>query len=334
MAGTRAMKILEKLLDGLFLLRISLLAPVWTIVILGWITTAPDARLGGWLLAGGAGLAREAALWISLAGFSFVVASIYVVNQIVDVDSDRINHKLFLLPHGFISIRVAWLLAAACVTLGVGISVVFLDGFMTLLFVVSLVLGGLYNLPPVALKNRAWGGAVANFLGHGTATYLVGWHAVYLGMAVDLGNLGVGLLASLSAGFANAAIYVTTTIADAEGDKATGKRTFCVVYGEKTTAIVASLSCFCALLFAFFLPRNQWVMVLPAAASLLFFGYLLVSTTRRSAFWAFKWPVFLLSAIVALYVPLYALLVFLTFFGSRLYYRRRFGIEYPTFKAQ
>ncbi|MBD3317763.1 MAG: hypothetical protein GF344_18410 [Chitinivibrionales bacterium] len=325
------MKITEKILDGLFLLRISLLAPVWTIVLLGWITSSSKARPGGLLRYRGA---DNVELWISLAGFSLIVASIYVVNQIVDVESDRINRKLFLLPHGIVSIRNAWFLAALCAFLGLGVGVVFLDGFMTLLFAVSLLLGALYNLPPASMKDRAWGGVLANFLGHGTATYLVGWHAVEVGLFPDLETLGAGIVASLSAGFANAAIYTTTTIADADGDKATGKRTFCVAYGERTTAIVASILCSCALAFSFLLPRNRWIMVIPSAVSLLFFGYLLITTTRKSAFWAFKWPVFLLSAFVAFYVPLYAVLIFLTFFGSRCYYRRRFGIEYPTFKAQ
>jgi uncharacterized integral membrane protein len=79
---------------------------------------------------------------------------------------------------------------------------------------------------------------------------------------------------------------------------------------------------------------NQWIMVVPAALSLVLFGMFAFHPNRKLAFTAFKWPVFLLTASVAVMVPVYGALVLVTFFGSRLYYRRRFGIEYPTFKSQ
>jgi 1,4-dihydroxy-2-naphthoate octaprenyltransferase len=217
---------------------------------------------------------------------------------------------------------------------GLLIGALLLDWVMVALFCASLVLGALYNLPPASLKDRAWGGTVANFLGHGMITFLVGWYAAKMGEKLDPEVLKAGLTGALSPGFANAAVYVTTTIADADGDKTTGKRTFCVVYGERKTAVFAAVCCFAAAVFALLLERNQWTMVVPALVSLFFFIILVASTSRTTAFRAFKWPVFLLSAIVAVFVPLYALLIFATFYGSRIYYRRRFGIEYPTFKAQ
>ena len=87
-----------KLLDCVFLLRIALLAPVWTILLIGWITGSASAR--PFLAAGFR--SPPGVLWGVLFGFSLVVAFIYVVNQIVDIESDRINHKLFLLPHGYL----------------------------------------------------------------------------------------------------------------------------------------------------------------------------------------------------------------------------------------
>jgi 4-hydroxybenzoate polyprenyltransferase len=324
-------RLLTMAVDCLFLLRISLLAPVWTIIILGWVTAAPQALAGGSVAAGfGIG---ESLLWLSLGSFSLIVAAIYVVNQIADIESDRINHKLFLLPRGIIPVRVAWTLALLCAGCGMLVAAIFLDGIMLSFYAVALLLGYLYNLPPARLKDRAWGGAVANFLGHGALSYLVGWHAAHIATGGSEPLL-TGFVASLSPGFANAAVYITTTIADAEGDRLTGKRTFSVVYGERTTALVATIACLAALLLAFTLTHNRWVMAVPAAISVFFFGYLWIMPRRDAAFRAFKWPVFILTASVTLYVPLYAVLVLLTFAASRTYYRRRFGIEYPTFKAQ
>jgi 4-hydroxybenzoate polyprenyltransferase len=336
---------ITKVLDCFFLLRIPLLAPVWTILLLGWITGPTISPLGGGLAAPAASCFDGSLLklWIALASFSLVVASIYVVNQIADIESDRINHKLFILPHGLVSVRTAWGLSAACAILGLA-GACFFDLTMVALFAASLLLGALYDLPPASLKNHALGGLVANFLGHGMITFLVGWHAAsaVIGNPLHLVDRGVGnlyelaqaIVPSLSAGFGNAAVYITTTIPDAAGDIATGKKTFCVKYGQKNTALWASIMCAGALLCAFSMRHNTWVMVLQAAISLIFFARLVVATDATKAFQAFKWPVFLLSVLVTLFVPMYGAVILATFFGSKLYYRRRFHIDYPTFKAQ
>jgi len=326
-------KLLVKALDCFFLLRIPLLAPVWTVLILGWISGNGNARLGGVLRAeyGGEG---EQILWLSLLGFSLIVAAIYVTNQIADIDSDRINHKLFLLPRGILSIATAWVCALLCACAGLLVAFFLLDAYMGVLFVLSLLLGMLYNFPPARLKDRAWGGTIANFVGHGVLTYLVGWYAAHFGESLTCASMLKALTASCAAGFANAAVYITTTIPDAEGDRITGKHTFCVTYGERFTAVAAAIACASALAFSFVFEHNAWVMAVPAAVSLVIFIMLVVQPRRENAFKAFKWPVFILTASVAVFVPVYALLILVTFAGSRIYYKFRFHFDYPTFKAQ
>ena len=323
---------IRKILDYFFLLRIPLLAPVWTILILGWITGSEAAKIGGsW-----AGILKSPEaqnLWLVLAGFSLIVASIYVVNQIVDIESDRINRKLFLLPHGFVSVRSAWILASLCALAGLGIALLF-DGIMFSLFSISLFIGVLYNLPPFELKNRAWGGVLANSLGHGMLTFLVGWYVAKLGVTNSPEIFKTGIFSSISPALANGAVFLATTIPDTDGDRLTGKQTFCVKYGEKFTAITAAALCIVAFLFSFKMEYHFWVMALPASISLLFFIYFAISTKREVAFKTFKWPVFLLSATVTLFVPQYGILILVTYFGSKAYYKWRFGIDYPTFKSK
>ncbi len=325
-------KILQKLLDRLFLLRIPLLAPAWTILILGWISGNQHVHIGGSFVGNNA---ENSAinLWTILTGFSLIVASIYVVNQIVDIESDRINHKLFLLPNGIISVRTAWVCAFLCAIVGIGISF-FYDVVILLLFISGLLLGYLYNLPPFQLKNRAWGGVLSNSLGHGMVTFLVGWYASKIGTSIEPQIFMKGLLSSISPALANGAVFLATTIPDADGDQLTGKKTFCVKYGEKTTAITAALFCFGALGFSFFIENNFWVMAVPTIISMIFFTSFAFLTKRDLAFKTFKWPVFLLSLSVALFVPEYGILIITTFIGSRVYYQKRFGIEYPTFKSK
>jgi 4-hydroxybenzoate polyprenyltransferase len=327
-------RISRTVLDYFFLLRIPLLAPVWTIFILGWVTGNSATHLGGWTCHGSAALILEARMWLALLGFSLVVASIYVVNQIMDVESDRINHKLFFLPQGIISIRAAWLCAILCITAGMAIGWFFFDAGLFLIFCVCLLVGVLYNLPPFSFKNRAWGGVFSNFIGHGVLTYLAGWYIARQASLSGPMDIVGGVAAALSPGFANAAVFITTTIADEEGDRPTGKQTFCVKYGRKASALAALACCGAALIGTVTIDNHRWVMAVPAAVSLAFFIALFLAPRRENAFKAFKWPVFLLTLFVALFVPLYAVLIIVTYFGSRLYYRRRFNIEYPSFKTE
>lgn len=325
-------KLIAKIFDCFFLLRIPLLVPVWTVLILGWITGSSSAAPGGWIFRSDVSFAQERILWIALVSFSFIVASIYVVNQIADIKSDRINHKLFILPRGLLSVRTAWVCAVLCALLGLGGGVLLLDNIMLLLFIAGLILGLLYNLPPIRLKNRAWGGVIANFIGHGVITYLVGWYAANSSRDLDITACYGGLVASLTAGFANAAVFLTTTIPDAAGDNSTGKRTFCVAYGERNTAVAAALSCAFALVCAFTLEHNRWVMIIPSTLSLLLFVYFVISTKQEFAFKTFRWPVILLSTFVVFFIPLYGVIIIITLLVSRLYYKLRFNFDYPTLK--
>ncbi|MCL2182755.1 MAG: UbiA family prenyltransferase [Chitinispirillia bacterium] len=316
--------LLKKFADMIFLLRLPLLAPVWTVLILGWIVGNPNVKIGEF---------EYGVLFINLLGFSFLVASIYVVNQIQDIESDRINKKLFLLPQGIISIPAAWTLAIICAAAGLAIA--WTQGvWMFTLFALGLIIGILYNLPPASLKNHAVGGMTANSLGHGAITFLVGWLSAKNGQAVDIDLLIPGLLSSLAPAFANGAVFLATTIPDAAGDKLTGKKTFCVAYGEKATAVAAAVMCAFAMGTSFLLEHHYWVMAVPAVLSLGIFINFAVTAKRDSAFYSFKWPVFLLSAVVTLFVPVYGVLIFVTFAAGRIYYKLRFGIIYPTFRPK
>lgn len=325
-------KQLIHIIDSFFLLRPVLLAPVWTIVILGWIVNSPQLSLGSlpWNAIGAA--AHEYSLWKLVGGFSLIVAWIYLVNQIMDVESDRINHKLFILSDGLVSIRSAWIQAVLFAVCGVGIAVT-VGLVIAILFVIGIVLGYLYNCPPVKLKNSAWGGLFANALGHGIVTFLIGWCGAAIALGKEL-SLVQGLVSSLSPALGNAAIYLATTIPDCDGDEKTGKKTFCVVYGARSTAVVALVACLLTFGLSFLMASHQWIMAVPAGISLLFFGYFAIKPKGTAAFKAIKWPVFILSLCMAVYFPLYALLILFVFVVTRTYYHCRFKISYPTFKSR
>ncbi len=324
-------KIILKILDAFFLNRILLLIPVWTVLILGWITGSETAGAGGELRGFDGG---GVSLWLALFLFSLIVSFIYIVNQIADVESDLLNNKLFILPQKHISISAAWVIAVLNALIGLAGSYYFFDITMLLIFLSGFIVGVLYNLPPAQLKDHAIGGAVANLVGHGIITYLVGWYAAKGSIEISCDFLLHALLVSLSAGFANAAVYLTTTIPDAEGDRKVGKKTFAVLYGERVTAITAAFSCGLALYFSFFLDYNAWVMIIPSFLSFILFCRFVFISNREKAFQTFRWPVVVLSASVSLFVPLYAVLVIFIIFVTKIYYKKRFNYNYPNFSGE
>jgi 1,4-dihydroxy-2-naphthoate octaprenyltransferase len=205
---------------------------------------------------------------------------------------------------------------------------------MFALFAAGLIVGVLYNLPPASLKDRPVGGVAANALGHGIITFLVGWLSAKSGRPMTPELMAAGLLSSLAAGFGNGAVFLMTTIPDAEGDARTGKRTFCVAYGPKAASLAAAAMCALALASSFLMENRAWVMAAPAALSMGIFLYAAVKAKTETAFYAFKWPVFLLTIFVTLFVPLYGGVILFTFIVSRIYYKYRFGIVYPTFSPK
>ena len=105
---------------------------------------------------------------------TFLMGAIYILNQLRDMESDRLNRKLFLLPEGWVQPGNAWTEAVILFLLAC------FGGFrisplLGLAFLVALILGAAYSLPPPSLKDRPWGALLANMLGHGLLAFSFGW---------------------------------------------------------------------------------------------------------------------------------------------------------------
>ncbi len=292
---------------------------------LGWITGSDNETTFS-LISG----SRE--FWLLFVAFTCVVGYIYILNQIADIDGDRKNGKLFILPGGHLPIWFAWLIAAVSGVTGLVISSLFLDIVATVLLSIGIILGYLYSFSPWPLKDRPWGGLWGNWLGHGVVTYLIGWYGANYGCSIE--TLGEGVLSSLAAGFANGAVFLTSTIPDADGDREVGKNTFSVVYGNKKTALLAAIFVTISFLTIPLITTNQWVMAIPAFLSLLLFWRFVAKGDSSDSFKTFRWPVLILSATVTFFIPVYALLVFGVVAISHIYYKKRFNLNYPSFTSE
>ena len=174
------------------------------------------------------------------------------LNQIFDLEIDRVNKPHRLLPSGRISLPEAWRLSlvflATALLLAAGIN---LHCFL-------VVLGGalgtvLYSAPPIRTKSRGLWANLTIALVRGTLLPVAGWSTVKPVLQPEPWVLG----AILGAWFLGA--VTTKDFSDVEGDRRGGCRTLPVIYGvQRSIQIIAPF---------FVLP---FLAILPAA----FFGHL------------------------------------------------------------
>lgn len=90
---------------------------------------------------------------LALTLLSCLGANIYIVglNQITDVDIDRINKPYLPLASGAFSMRLGYGLIIGSVLISLAIAI-FIGHFLLLTVALSLVLGTAYSLPPLRLK--------------------------------------------------------------------------------------------------------------------------------------------------------------------------------------
>lgn len=296
-----------KYFDCLFLIRPVLMPPVWTILLLGYHRSSQ--------LSGQGHLPGLALLLIT-----FLVGAVYILNQIFDMESDRLNQKLFFLARGYISKKSA-LLEMILLNLLSVIPAFFISWELGLLFTIGMILGILYSAPPFGFKNKPIGGFVLNALAHGNLAFLIGW-------TMNQSLSFKALFLSLPYLFAVGAVYLNTTIPDIDGDRRTGKTTLAVNWGKENVFALASF------MVAVALALSVWVKDIPflivSSLSFPFFVYTAFTKKEHAIIVVTKAPILFLSIAAGIFYPWYFAILILGFVGTRLYYKARFNLDYPT----
>lgn len=302
------MSSLTKYLDYLFITRPVLMPPVWTILLLGHhragLFSTDDDSVG-----------------IIFLLISVSIGAVYILNQIHDIESDRINRKLFFLADGFVSLKSAWVETIVLISAGIAGAFI-LSSRMGILFVAGFLFSYLYSAPPFSLKNRHVWGLLSNAVGHGSLTFLIGWSV----------NLNLNLKAFLFSApylLAVAAVYLNTTLPDIEGDKKSGKITLGVKLGIPRAARLSAIFVFASLLLALIL--RDWVFVVAGGLSFPFFIFAALTKKKKQIILSNKMAVLFLTIAAAIFYPWYFVLLIAGFLFTRIYYKLRFNMVYPTF---
>jgi len=128
------------------------------------------------------------------------------------------------------------------------------------------------------------------------------------------------------------AVSLMTNIPDINGDSSENARTFSVVFGRRTTTLLATLS----VGIAFYLSYNNSDPVASTASisAIPFFFFALFRNLERDILRAIRYPIFLLNFFVFAIYPWLFVSVFIIYYFSKYYYWHRFDLHYPTFLVE
>lgn len=302
-----------KYLDYIFVLRPTLFFPVWTVFLAGYHASVQFDS----------GLRAPLPPFPIAMLLSLLMGAVFIFNQITDIETDRRNQKLFFIADGIIDKKDASVEAIGLTGCCIGIALL-LNVKLGIMFVLVFVFTAvLYSFRPFSWKDRPLLGIVINFLGGWSvascgwmAADSSGWKFVYHGVPY-----AVGLVA----------VFLLTTLPDVPGDSGAGKITFGVKYGFKKTTLVALIFELLAVISSGLL--KDYVLFIPAVMALPLFFCAAYQQKMSAILRAIKFTVLFASLAVVVKYPWYLVVILVTFFFSKWYYRRRFDLDYPSFAA-
>ncbi len=181
--------------------------------------------------------------WVALFFGYFVVfcvsATGMIINDITDIQVDRINCPERVLPSGRLSIK------AAKIQFGIYLMAGFILAILTLNAIVVFITGlGTFLTIAYSIKLKRWG-----FIGNLTVALLTA-SAILLGGALQ-DRLDIAIWPALVAFLINVGREITKGIDDYGGDAQTGVKTIVVRYGPKFAANVANCFLIATVVVAF-----------------------------------------------------------------------------------
>ena len=293
--------------DFIFLPRPILLIPVWTFLLLGYYR------------AGGERFSIGNDFLIVFLTYTLLVASVYVLNQIMDIKSDVINKKHLLLAEGFISVKNAYIEFAVLIAVALVLTAR-LPKHYIIFFLISFLFGIIYSVPPFKFKDRPISDFVINALGYGFLNFSIGW-LTQRPLSIQT------ILYSLPYIFAVGAIFINTTILDIEGDKRSNAITTSIFLGmDNALRLSTTLIVLC---IAVSILVKDRVCLIASLVALPLFMLALLKKDVKYVLLSIRIGGPLLVLIVGLIFPYFLPLILLIFLFLRIYYKANFSIAYP-----
>ncbi len=310
-------------LDFLFLLRPILLIPVWIIFLLGYHRA-------------GASIFHISRYFIlGFLTFTFLMGTVYIINQIADIETDRANKKLFILPEGLVSVKSAHIEIIVLVVAVFGLSFYFPPTYRIFLLI-SFLLGLLYSVKPFKFKSRPYLDLFSNAVGHGFLAFSLGWLS-FREFSFDT------FVYSIPYDFAIGGVFLLCTVIDIAGDRKTGEKTTGVCLGETNTTLFATILMICSVVSSIFV--RDFICLSVASISTLFFVFVHIlrqktskaiqgksvsrERSRKLLLFTAGLPVYSFTLVCCFLYPWFLVVLILLVLLTRFYYKKRFDVVYP-----
>ncbi len=151
------------------------------------------------------------------------------VNQIYDIEVDRVNKPERMLPSGRMSVREAWIVSLAFLAVALPLAA-WINWECLAIVSTATALTTIYSAPPLRTKSRGLWANITIAIPRGTLLVVCGWSTVKSVVTPEPWYIG----AIFGAFFLGAA--TTKDFSDMEGDRLGDCRTLPVVYGVRKAA--------------------------------------------------------------------------------------------------
>ena len=260
-------------------------------------------------------------------GITLISSGTFIINQITDKGSDAKNQKLFLIGE-YIEIKNAQKFSNVISVLGILLLV--LGNLILVPFGISIyILWGItYNKSPFEWKKHPYLGILTN-VAIGIILFLMGWLQVTGIEGIEILKLVILMTPCV---LCFTAVSLMTNIPDIKGDTSESANMFSVVFGRRTTSIIATL----IVILAFYLSYENSDPIASTASlsSIPFFMFALFRNLDKDILRAIRYPIFLLNFFVFAVYPWLFVSVFIIYYISKYYYWHRFDLHYPTFLVE
>jgi len=262
---------------------------------------------------------------ILFLGISFICASIFIVNQIYDLEVDEINNKAKIIDN-FISIDFSKKILFFLLPTGF-LLIIFIDILVVLpMVLLYLICGMLFTNQNFNFKQNMF----MNFLFYIILALLL----ILSGLIYSRSDMTIISLFSLSLKFIflflliYGAVVLAINILDQEGDQKSNRITIPQNIGIRFTSIIAFLMCLLSFFIGLYL--EEPLSVVSSISSIPFFLYLIFRGKDKDVIRSIRYPILLINFYLFMIFPLLFYPIVITYYISKYYYWHRFSLHYPT----